>query len=262
MNFISMLFMLLNLVICFVLPVVLIFRFYGKYKMKPDMFAAGFIVFLVFELFLRMPFLRAFTENEQYAAYVENPVLYALLLGFSAGLFDEVGRFIYYRVFVRDHMTWENGLAMGLGFASLEGMTVTGGVYVRRFMFSVMYHMGRYGELENNPSVTSFIEELKATPVYMHLLAGWERITMLVIHTAFSLLTMYAAKRGRLSLLVLSFVLHGVTISAAVYFSNSAPWINGLYLPILAAAGFFFVIKKARKKELFLFDKVKKEKAG
>lgn len=69
-----------------------------------------------------------------------------------------------------------------------------------------MYHMGRYGELENNPSVTSFIEELKATPVYMHLLAGWERITMLVIHAAFSLLTMYAAKRGRLSLLVLSFV--------------------------------------------------------
>jgi uncharacterized membrane protein YhfC len=59
MNFISMLFMLLNLVICFVLPVVLIFRFYGKYKMKPDMFAAGFIVFLVFELFFENAFFKS-----------------------------------------------------------------------------------------------------------------------------------------------------------------------------------------------------------
>lgn len=250
-NYISIVFMFLTLLVCFVLPIVLILWFNRKYRSKPEMFAAGFIVFLVFELFTRLPFLSAITEKEQYVTFLSAPILYALLLGFSAGLFDEVGRFIYYRTFVRDHMTWENGVAMGIGFGSLEAMVVTGGVYARRFMFAVMFNLGRFGTAESNPDIAALVEELQSIPLNIHLFAGLERIFMLVIHTAFSLLTMIAAKRGKLSLLLLCTVIHGLTISAAVFLNESYAWLSQLYLLALAVASWIFVVKTSKKKDLF-----------
>ncbi|HBN83926.1 MAG TPA: hypothetical protein DDZ89_08790 [Clostridiales bacterium] len=257
MNTVSIILMFFTLLVCFALPILLIWRFNQKYKMKPEMFAAGFIVYLLFGMILKNPFLRAITENEQYTSFLSTPVVFALLLGLSAGLFDEVGRFIYYRVFVRDHMTWENGVALGLGFASLEAMVVTGGGYAQRIMFTIMYNLGRYSAVENNPDIISLVEELQNTPAITHFFAGFERLCMFVIHAAFSLLTMYAAKRGRLSLLLFSTLIHGVAMSLYVYLNEPVPytWVSQLVLLAIAVAGYLFVIKRAQKQELFISKK-------
>ena len=108
--------------------------------------AAGFIVFLVFGFFENAFFKPPKMSSN--AAYVENPVLYALCV--FRPVIHEVGR-PYYRVCPRSY-DLENGLAMGLGFASLEGMTVTEAyTYEDSCSLCTIWEIRR---MENNPSVT------------------------------------------------------------------------------------------------------------
>ena len=45
---------------------------------------------------------------------------YALFLGFTAGLFEEVGRYLAFTTILKKRLDWKNAVAFGIGHGGIE----------------------------------------------------------------------------------------------------------------------------------------------
>ncbi len=253
-NTVSISFMFITLLICFVLPMILILKFNLIYKPKTIFFAVGFILFLFFERVLRMPFLKVLEDYTWYTEMTLSPWKFALFVAFTAAFFGETGKFLIYRVYARDHMLWANGVALGIGFGSMEAMIVTGSVYARQFMFSLMLNSGRFGakdEIFNNYELSNLVSEMQNTASWVYLIAGAERLFMLFIHMALSLLTMYGAKSGKLRYLAFVIGIHTVIVSSAILLTGFNYWPAQIFLCLIAVISVLFVFNMSKKDHLF-----------
>lgn len=99
---------------------------------KKDRLAApyllGVLTFLVFQLLTRIPLLTLVLPGMGwYASFtVINPTLHILFLGVTAALFEEGGRFLVMKLFMKDRTRWIDGISFGIGHGGLEAVAIVG----------------------------------------------------------------------------------------------------------------------------------------
>ncbi len=154
-----------------------------------------------------------------------NLVVYAVFLGLSSGVFEEVARFLTYRYWMTEARTWGKGLMLGVGHGGIEAILVGILVAVNYAALAAIDQGAWVLQLsaEEWPLVQAQITAVFAAPWYDVMLGAVERVFALCLHMAASLLVMQVVVRRQGRWLLAAVLLHalanGVAVFTAVYWN-------------------------------------------
>lgn len=190
-----------TLVITLVLPLIVltVYAFLNKGKKVLSAWFLGAAGFVVFQMMLRTPILSYVSTLPGFETLIsKHYILYAIILGVSAALFEVAAR-LSVAVIMSDRLTFQRGMAAGLGHGGIEAMLVVGLTYANNMLYTGMINDGTYDTLIQEGlaagmDVTSLYEVKDAllnTPFYLFGLSGFERLLTMTCHLAMSLAICY-----------------------------------------------------------------------
>ncbi len=215
----SIFFMTVSASICFFLPVTLALFIAKKYKADLRVFIIGAVVFIVSQPLLRIPIITQLGYNTWFILFIQsNLVLYSIFLGLSAGIFEEVGRFIGLRFFLKNRLTWGNGVVFALGHGGAEAILFAGVSYVKMII----------------QAITGQASSIASTaPPYLFLAGGLERMLAVAIHAGMTMLVLYSVKHKKMRYLLYAVLFHAFVDSPLPILQHS-----GLNLNIWTIEGY------------------------
>ena len=85
------------------------------------LFVLGFLSFLVSQILIRIPLIGILTKNPRFIIFqINNALLVGCLIAISAGIFEEVFRFLFRRFLVREGVKISEPIIFGLGHSLME----------------------------------------------------------------------------------------------------------------------------------------------
>jgi uncharacterized membrane protein YhfC len=223
--------MLLSVVVPFGLLIFMLVRCLAHFKsgIKPILVGAGmfFLFALVLEQILHFFILK---QNPATAAFFTNHLAYAVYGGLAAGIFEETGRLVGFRLLLKKPGRWEQGLAYGMGHGGFE-VIYLGGMnavsQINNLYYSILINSDKFGQLlkasQGIPLQLSNLEtirqQLTGTPSWEFLMGGIERVFALAIQLALSLLILYAVAKRRYIFYILAILLHAIVDFTSSYMS-------------------------------------------
>jgi uncharacterized membrane protein YhfC len=177
----------------------------------------GALVFLGFQLLTRIPILMVL-ENPQNTVLthllrtsIAFTWIWLLILALSAGLFEEVGRYVGYRLLLRrEPKTWSKAVMFGLGHGGLESMVVVGGQIVLSAINTVMLSAINVNTLPaaQRQGVLQLFAAINAEPFWLPLLAAWERFWTIPVQVALAVMVVQVFRRQQMIWLFLAILFH------------------------------------------------------
>ena len=167
-----------------------------KYEKAWQAVLAGGFTFIVFQLCIRIPVIQVVLPKTSWYTLlsVTNPVLYSLFLGVTAGLAEELGRYIVMKLFIKKNHSFVSAVAFGIGHGGVEAILLVG----------------------INGLLCLFSSVTGAMPGYM-LASGVERILAMIIHIACSIMVMKSIVLKKIRWLVLAFLAHSIVDTVVVF---------------------------------------------
>jgi uncharacterized membrane protein YhfC len=217
----------LNAALMIILPVILALFLVHKSHLSWKIWLIGAATFIISQVF-HLPF----------NAYVLNPIIarinqgmpaetsiliIAMLLGLSAGVFEECARYGMYRWWIKSPLSWWRGVLAGAGHGGIESIIL--GVLVMLSFFNMMaYRNLDLANLNLTPeNLEIALKQLQvywSLPWYGSLLGAVERIFTIPFHIAASVLVLqvFTRRPGRQQLgwLVLAILYHAIIDASAV----------------------------------------------
>ncbi len=237
----SIIFISISLLLSLVLPLVVAIVFHKKLRFAWKSVLVGALVFLVFQILTRIPLLGYLQSALSYQTFsMKYPLILSLLIALSAGLFEEIGRYVGFRLFLRKHMDWEGGVAYGIGHGGLESLLV-GTMLLNYLISAVVINLGRTS-LQVPASVVSALVD---TAPPMLLIGGIERVLAFIVQIGLSLIVLYGIKSRRSTFLLLAIAIHTLLDSGAIMFAGNTLVVE-TYAAIFAAASLVWIVKSRR----------------
>ena len=227
--------------------------------------AAGFFVT---QMLVRTTILSVLSMQNWYVSFVENNyVIYALILAFTAGLFEFAGRFAVAKI-MEKNLTYKRGLAAGLGHGGIEAMLIVGMTYVSNLLYVGMINSGMFDIVveqtaalgADTTALYQVQDALLNTTAATFLLGGYERILTIICHVALTLIVIYYVKKqnafkGAVVCIALHTMLDGVSgliMGLSTPYMGSVITQNTMYVMVYifltaCAVGSVYVIAKIRK---------------
>lgn len=218
----AVVFLALSGAIAFLLPIGLIVWFKRKYGASLKVFFIGALTFFVFAQALEGGVhVYVLQVNEMTKEAMQHPLWYGIYGRLMAGIFEECGRYMMMRFFMKRHHTWADGLAFGAGHGGLEAILITGLSSISLIVYAFAINSGTFEQLLVNGDVKQAllpIQERAHTPSYEWMLGGIERISAIAVQIGLSLLVLYAVKSRRPLFLLYSILLHALfNVPAVLY---------------------------------------------
>lgn len=187
------------LVVEFGLPVALGIYFRRRFGAPWRIFLYGALVFAVFQLFTRVPAVQVLSGIVQPGQQPE-AVQWAWLVGLviTAGLFEEIGRWVGYRWLVQPgRRTWDNALMYGAGHGGIESWVLVGLPVLNTLIAVLMYSGTPASGWNLPPAATAQVQQLLGMAWWVPLLGAFERIGALTLHISLSVLVLQVFIRGQ-----------------------------------------------------------------
>lgn len=221
---VSIIFMVFSALITIIGPILAAILFYRKQKYFIGSVFIGAAVFFVFQIVVRVPILQGILPKTQWFQDMQQNIwIYALFLGFTAGLVEEVGRYLAFTLILKKQHDWKNAVAYGIGHGGIESIVLVGLSLISNIITSLMINSGMFDALlAQTPEQARVLmyqtrDALVQTPSLMFLISGAERLFTFFIHIAWSVFIMTGIRKGKgLLYLCLAILLHTVVDSAAV----------------------------------------------
>jgi len=152
----------------------------------------------------------------------------AVLLGLSAGVFEETARYLAYGRWLRDNRRWRDGLMLGAGHGGMEAillglLSFYSFLQLTALRGTDLAAVLQPGQVESARSALQMYWDL---PYYQHLIPALERAAAICVHLGLSLLVLQAFTR-RNRLWFVSAVLWHTMVNAVAVFAIST-W--GVYV--------------------------------
>lgn len=232
---VSILFLLVSAAAATILPIGAAVYLSRRYNTSWKAVFIGALIFILFQPILRLPILKLFQGTSWYINNsVLNPWLIAIILGFSAAIFENIGRFIAFKFLLKDRLQWKNGIAYGLGHGGVEAILFAGLPIIYAIITGI-----------NNPSLIN-----QAPGLY--LVGGLERIFAMTFHIAASLIVLYGVRNKKRRYLFYAILMHGILDSSIGFIKNIAvfeAW-AGVFAVILLVL-IVMKIKKSSNEKIF-----------
>src|SRR5664280_92742 len=242
----SIIFISISLLLSLVLPVVVAVVLHKKLQFAWKSVLVGTLVFLVFQILTRIPLLGYLQQNLWYQAFSATyPLIAGFLLALSAGLFEEIGRYVGFKLLLRKHLDWKGGIAYGIGHGGLESLYI-GTAFLNYLIYSFLINAGKVP-----PQLpTSVISALTDTSPPLFVVGGIERVLAFVVQIGLSLVVLYGIKSRRSAFLLLAIAIHTLLDFGAVMFARNTmvggTLIGETYLAVFAAASIVWILKSKR----------------
>ncbi len=211
----------ISLVICFVLPIGSLLIMSGKKHRIVRAFFVGALAFVLSQVVTRIPLITfVLPTMNWYIRLSLDPVAYGLFLGFTAGLFEEIGRFLLIGLLMKNNRRYVDGLAFGFGHGGIEAILITGVSLINLLVLFISINSGTFDALMANTNTTTanavYQQCLAVTPLNMAL-AGIERILAVGLHIGLTMIVMTGIKVGKpWRFLAAAILIHMLVDAAAV----------------------------------------------
>ncbi len=176
----------------------------------------GALVFLVFQLMTRAPVIGVLGSTVL-APLLRSSLAFTwtwlVIEAVTAGIFEEVGRYIGYRLFMRrEPKTWSKGVMFGLGHEGLESMVVSGGGHILTLLNVAILSVINIASLPvaQRQIISQQVAIINAQPFWFPLLTAWERFWSFPIQVAFSVIVLQVFRRHQMRWLFLAILLHAL----------------------------------------------------
>jgi uncharacterized membrane protein YhfC len=176
----------------------------------------GALVFLVFQLLTRLP-LASVLESTVLASLLRTSPAFnwtwLVILAVTAGLFEEVGRYVGYRLFMRrEPKTWAKAVMFGLGHEGLESMVLVGGQIILTLLSIPILSAINVNSLPaaQRQVVIQQVAAINAMPVWFPLLAAWGRFWSFPLQVALSVIVLQVFRRHQMRWLFLAILFHAL----------------------------------------------------
>lgn len=173
--------------------------------------------------------------------------LMALVAGLSAGVCEEMARYLVLRFWRREARSWMQGVAFGAGHGGMEALLL-GLLVAVNFVAMVALRgidpsvLGLSGEVLEQ--VQAQLDAYWSLPWYLPLLGGLERVSAITVQIALSLLVLRAFTRQNPGWLLAAIGAHAVVDGVAVFLAGlgwSALALEGVVL-IFALGGLALIL--------------------
>lgn len=255
--------------VCVLLPVVILIFWRKKTKANLIPAVAGAVTFFLFAMVLeRIPVYFLFAQENAASAYINaHPWAYALIGAGLAGIFEETGRYLAFRLPLRKYRQPVDSITYGIGHGGIEAILIIGIMGVEYLVFAAMINNGTFDSLytayEAAGQGAAAKEQLDAIRTELTgyklsdlswLLVIIERILTMTLHISFSVLVFRSVqKKGCGWMYPLAVLLHTLAdIGAAMYqtgtIENMALVEGMLFVFTLITAGIAAVVWRSMKR--------------
>ena len=214
----------LNPLLMIAMPVLLGMFLAGRLKAEWRLFGLGMLAFVGSQV-LHIPF-NAWVLSPLMQRWRLEPVagsaqlaIMAVLLGLSAGIFEESARYLVYGRWLRENRRWRDGLMLGAGHGGIEAILLGLLSFYSFLQLTALRgtDLARTLAPDQIESVRSILQMYWSLPYYQHLIPALERAAAICVHLALSLLVLQAfARRNRLWL-ALAVAWHALVNAVAVF---------------------------------------------
>lgn len=210
---VSIIGMVFTLLIAIGLPIVLCVLAAKRLHAKLSAFVIGAAVFIIFVMMAESLF-HSFVLGATGDTITGNIWLYGLYGGLAAGVFEETGRFLAMKFYMKRTLQKENAVMYGIGHGGIESIMLIGINYFSNLMVSVMINsVGLEALLTNVDEATkeATVAQLSALwtlPSYTFWVSGMERISAILLQIVLSYMVYRAVKEHRMKYYGLAVFLH------------------------------------------------------
>lgn len=224
------------------IPLALFIFLLKKYGIKKIPFFVGFAVFIIFAMTLEGIINRLILGGGRAEILMRQPLLYGIVGGLLAGVFEETGRFVAFRTVLKKYRADDyTALSYGAGHGGFEVFFVLFSTSISNIIVGAMINTGNIDALTANldeagrASVEQTLVTLCTANPLSYLLSIVERIAALSFHLSASVLVWFAVKnRGHWIFYPLTIMLH--TIFNAVAVSASLLGIHAALVELIICA--------------------------
>lgn len=178
----------INLAVIISIGFPLIALLYACYRKRYIPFALGVLAFVGSQILLRLPLMQYLEGNSTtYTMFnATQPVLFAIVIGLSAGVFEEIARYVTMRFFMVQK-DWESGFLFGAGHGGIEAVLFVG-ISAISLLFS--------------PTSIGYSE--------VYFIGSIERFFAMLLHIGLSIIVLQGIVRKRFFYVVLAIMIHGI----------------------------------------------------
>lgn len=245
--------MIFGVLFSFALPLVPFFILRKKMKSRFVPLLIGAATFIIFALVLEQIAHRLILTPATMVYMSQNPLVYMLYGGLMAGVFEECGRFVAFKLMRKKYNTSGDALSYGLGHGGVEAVIILGLVMVSNIVMAMMINSGSINSLTGlvpAEQMQAVVNGLVATPPAMFLVGAVERLGAVAFHVGASVLVYLAAsKRASLWFFPLAILLHALLdFPAALYQMGVIKeiWVIEAFVLVFAGLVLWFAINRLR----------------
>ena len=173
-------------------------------------------------------------------------VVYALLYGFSAGLFEEVTRYLGYRFWIKRERNWESALMYGAGHGGIESILL-GGIVLYGFIQALALRnvdLVTVIDPEQLETTRAQLTAYWAAPWHLAILGAVERFATILFHLSASVLVLQSFTRKNILWLVLAVFWHAFLDAMAVIASQTwNPYVTEAIILVMGLLSLGIIVK-------------------
>lgn len=210
----------LNSLLMIFLPLLIANAIHRRYRPSWGLFGIGAVTFIASQV-LHIPFNAAVERSgvlPDPMAGTVSLLLVALFYGLSAGVFEEVARYLTMRFWAKDARSPRHALMLGAGHGGIEAILLG---LITLVNMSVLFgiNLGYFTSLIPPEALTEVQEQasiLLSAPLWTTLLGALERLFAITAHIVMSLMVLKAV-RGRVYWLGIAILWHTLLNASAVF---------------------------------------------
>ncbi|MCR4678241.1 MAG: YhfC family intramembrane metalloprotease [Lachnospiraceae bacterium] len=244
-------------------PVLIAIYLRKKYNCNLKCFLIGALVWIVFARLLETAVHYVVLFISPAGATIQgNLWIYALYGGLMAGLFEEIGRFVGMKFFLKDCMDNDrNSLMYGAGHGGMEAIIAVGLAMLQNIAVSLQinnralgpsYEMLKTLPEEQGIASLNSLFQLVDTEPYLYFMGMVERIPAIAFHIALSVLVWKAVKESKVLYLILAIFFHFLLDAAMILVADAVD-------NIVLIEGFIYAMSAVLICVIVLLTKKKKE---
>lgn len=252
-NTLSIGFMIFSALLIFLFPLGLAVYMYKKERISLKAILIGAAVFILSQILIRIPLINVLGTKPWFQGLLSNIFFTALVVGgLSAGVFEEIGRYLGFRFFLNNELSWKNGIAYGIGHGGIEAVLLVGMKYINNIVTSFMINNGTFDRViapQLDGELAALIKtQLIETSPFLFLAAGLERFFTIIIHIALSLVVLYAVMKRKFLFVIYAILLHTLVNGPPVILLQQGfgVWVSELYVFIIAAVALLFIVRSRK----------------
>lgn len=244
---------MISAIICFGLFAVPMIYFVRKRNDTLKPFLIGALAFFISQVAIRIPILQLVLPRQSwYAKLSLNLPAYALFLGFTASIFEETARYIFFRAALKKNHRYKDGIAFGFGHGGIEAVLISGFSCVSNIAMLNMINNGTF--FDNLKSVSPdyaqiiYSQLISITPG-LAITVGIERLIAVAMHIGLTILVLQAFNKNSIRYYWIAVAAHTFIDFTAVILQAGVP--IALLETVMAFLSFCLVLYTLRARRDF-----------